>query len=421
MKLPAILTRTDANIAVSIALLLPLLIGAGGIAVDLSIYHVVKGRLQSATDAAAMGAVRGLRNPNFDVGTVKATGQSLALANVPEGYGTVTHMGEVEVGFYDPSDGSFSLGASRANAVRVTAARDASHQNTAPRFLSRIFGGEDPGVSAAAIAVLARPQVCVLALDPNMARSINTSGNGGISAPGCLIHANSSNSESLYTSGSSSMVGGEISSVGGASGNFFTPTPLTGQFPIADPLASVSEPAIPSTCTTNNININSSRYFPGGSRFCGTTLITGNGFLTLGPGVHYFTGGPLRIMNSGEIRADGVMLYFGPNSRLDSASSGSVFLRAPQTGYYAGISIFQSRSTPSMVDFKMTGGQNYFLSGTVYAPRANLTFYGNGTTTVDSGYFITNSLSFTGNSTLVFSDHGEAVAANLAPHSVLVR
>ncbi|MBP6999917.1 pilus assembly protein TadG-related protein [Amaricoccus sp.] len=135
-------------VAVAVALLLPVLIGVGAFAVDVSHTRLVKNRLQSAADAAALAGAQLLG----DQPAARARAIAYARANVPEGFGAVTGGADVDFGSYDPAGRVFTPSAVDVNAIRVVARRDADRGNAAPRFLAAIFGEGGLAVGASAIA-----------------------------------------------------------------------------------------------------------------------------------------------------------------------------------------------------------------------------------------------------------------------------
>lgn len=135
-------------IAVAVALLMPVLIGVGAFAVDISHTRLVQNRLQSAADAGALAGVQLLG----DQPAARNRAVAYALANVPDGFGGVTAAADVTFGSYDPADGDFTPSNTDVNAIRVVARRDADRGNAAPRFLGVFFGDDEAAVGASAIA-----------------------------------------------------------------------------------------------------------------------------------------------------------------------------------------------------------------------------------------------------------------------------
>ncbi len=148
MSRRALLRDEAGSVAIAAALLLPVLIGIGAFAVDVSHSRLVKNRLQSAVDAGALAAVQTLE----DQAVARARAVEYAGLNAPEGFGAITTPADVVFGAFDPSDGSFVPSTVDVNAIRVLAVRDAARGNASPRFLSAIWGEAPTPISAVAIA-----------------------------------------------------------------------------------------------------------------------------------------------------------------------------------------------------------------------------------------------------------------------------
>lgn len=135
--------------AVIVALALPVLAGAGALAVDLSQYRFIDNRLQSAADAAALAAVRDLD----DRPALVATALDFAGRNVPASFGTVTGPDDVVIGIFDAATGTFTPDPGPdANAVRVAAVRSPDRGNAPRRFLGLMLGEGAATIGATAIA-----------------------------------------------------------------------------------------------------------------------------------------------------------------------------------------------------------------------------------------------------------------------------
>ena len=148
MNLRAIGRDETGIVAIAVALAMPVLIGLGAFAVDASHSRLVKNRLQSAADSAALAAVQSLQDQPLAI----ARAVEYANRNVPEDFGEVTIATDVVFGAFDPSNGSFVPSNVDVNAILVTAAREAARDNAAPRFLSAIWGDDPSPISASAIA-----------------------------------------------------------------------------------------------------------------------------------------------------------------------------------------------------------------------------------------------------------------------------
>ncbi|WP_199555123.1 pilus assembly protein TadG-related protein [Sandaracinobacteroides hominis] len=136
-------------VAFTFALMVPVFIGAGALAVDMANYRYVDNRLQTAADAAALAAVKALDTPNI----AKSDAVSFAARNVPANFGTVTTTSDVTIGIYDPETRVFTPSNSAdVNAVRVISARTEARNNVTPQILSVIWGKDNVEITKVAIA-----------------------------------------------------------------------------------------------------------------------------------------------------------------------------------------------------------------------------------------------------------------------------
>ena len=152
---------------------------------------------------------------------------------------------------------------------------------------------------------------------------------------------------------------------------------------------------------------------PGNSVYCGAIKFEAN--VTFGSGTHYFVGASVTTGTNVNITGQGVMLYFDKNSLLSSSATGQVSLVSMQSGTYKGIAIFGSRSA-ALPTFKITGGKNYFVDGTIYVPKARLELYGSPdlTVTAKSGYVIAQQFYYQGDSNFTFDTFGGAAPTALS-------
>lgn len=146
--------------------------------------------------------------------------------------------------------------------------------------------------------------------------------------------------------------------------------------PLADPLASVVLPdasglatAKQWPCTTNTCTVQPGVYK-------GPFNINSGSVTTLKPGTYVFTkdllglGGTFQLDPSAS--ADqGVTLYFTQGSSLEIRDGGALKLRAPSSGALAGIAVAYNRSNANTLAWR---GSRNSLTGTVYAPAAQLRF-----------------------------------------------
>jgi hypothetical protein len=104
------------------------------------------------------------------------------------------------------------------------------------------------------------------------------------------------------------------------------------------------------------------------------------------------------------------MIYNDPHAagdQINVSGSASVVLTPPSSGTYAGLSLFQNRS--STVPLLFGGGSSSAIQGTVYAAAARVHVSGGSDVTIGSQY-ISYDLTVTGGSNLTIDRGGANVA-----------
>jgi Flp pilus assembly protein TadG len=151
----------------------------------------------------------------------------------------------------------------------------------------------------------------------------------------------------------------------------------------SDPYAgTLPEPSLPSTCTTSG--------YPNGTTFslapgmhCDVGF-NGSPTITFQPGLHIIKG--RMIINSGAtVIANGVTFYF-PDTNSEIRANGSLTFtgKAPTSGTYKGILMFEKTSdaanNSNKTQYIFNGSNGETLEGIIYLPNRNVTY--NSTTNV---------------------------------------
>lgn len=133
----------------------------GALAVDMGLYFTAQNQLQTAADAGALAGANAIIQSTSAAGRASYSEQEaieLAEENLPF---TQVNSGNVEVGYYDFNDHSFSAGPAPGeipltggyNAVTVEAWTDESHGGTpVPAILAQLFGINDLESGARSVA-----------------------------------------------------------------------------------------------------------------------------------------------------------------------------------------------------------------------------------------------------------------------------
>jgi hypothetical protein len=252
-------------------------------------------------------------------------------------------------------------------------------------------------------------KVGLLLLDTTGSGSLNVSGGAKLVATGTSVIVDSSSSSAITASGSGQVsdsltdVAGKASITGGASVSNLT----TGHAVVGDPFASLATPT-----TTGLTTRSTSLMFIGGSTvatlqpglYIGGISIGGAAKVTLAPGEYYLQGGGLTVAGSGSLTdlGKGVFIYNAAAKNTDQiniSGAASVSLSPMTTGAYAGITIFQTRTSNAQIDVSGSGALD--VTGTVYAADALVNISGAGAVDTFGNTLIADDLLLTGSGELL--------------------
>lgn len=338
---------------VNFAIVLSLLLGFCGLAVDVGMLELKKVQLQNAADAAVLGAVyeheRG--NTNWKSGGVADAG----LNGFTDGVNNVT----VTIS-NPPASGSFS---GNTNAVQAVVT-----QQVGTTFIS-----SSPKLVAQAVSLLP-PAPCLMSL-LSTSISVDTFVIGGSSfVATCSLYVgrniNENASSSLQTAGFS-VVGPAASST--LINGTVQPPPKFDSSTQKDPLAAIIQPvlSVPLHCDFDGPNQPLVRTLISGT-YCNESIWCSNGALTLQPGLYIVTGG----VNWGNCRVSGtgVTLFLTSNSGSSfgqfNVNGSDVSLSAPTVsfkGSIPGILIFMDRAWSGSPLDVIWNSSNYSGDGIWYS------------------------------------------------------
>jgi Flp pilus assembly protein TadG len=394
-----------------VAVCLIIILGFVAIVVDGGLLFDQHQRVQAAADAAALAAADDLfkmwpQGQGADpFGTAKAAAIAVAKAN---GYTDVT----VNI---PPLSGPFTGMAGYAEVY-------VNYQQK--RYFSRIFGSTDVSVKCRAVSqgMWSAPKVGILVLDPTASGSVSMVGGSSITVTGASFIIDSNSPTAGLGNGNASVTASEIDITGvpGYSGGTWSGTIYSGVLPTPDPLAYLPEPDPTSMTIQSTHGIHASgnqtlNLSPG--VYQGGITVTGGATLNMAPGIYYMDGGGFSFTGLGNLNATGVMIVNAPrvqNDIININGNGAVNLSPMTTGIYAGISLWQTRTSTNTIQVTGNGGQS--ITGTFYTAHGTLAVGGNGTNNVLGSQYISDMLSVNGNGSFTV-----AWNANLVAHARIVR
>lgn len=249
---------------------------------------------------------------------------------------------------------------------------------------------------------------CVLALDRRASSAIKIQGSAEIEMKGCRLASNSGASDAISRGGSARITAECVSAVGGTSGldgisyaQLECGKPWENQYPVHDPLANLYPPSDISGCKS----------VPGGAKktlspglYCNETF---SGDITLEPGIYVLRGGEVKLGGNGSLIGHGVTIFLLEDAEFRINANQVVQLSPPDTGDYAGITLYQERGNTSPL--VVNGGAASEITGFVYAPSAHVFHAGNSTNTAVGKCLriVGNTVEMTGNSGVSVDCEGE--------------
>jgi hypothetical protein len=345
------------------AVIIVVLLGFIGFAVDFAYAFLTANQLQNAADAAALAGADVLP---FSSSQAVTNATNTAASNNAAGASVILASGDVELGSYDRTTQTFTPGGGGSNAVRVTARRASGSPNGPLHLLfGPIFGVSTVDVSRQAVAINA-PTPAMLMLDPSSGDAISVTGNGNINVTGGgAVMVDTSSSDSIEGSGSGSLTASAIYLHGNAQSSdaqHLSPTPVVNAGALSDPLALLAPPP--------------KSPLPAGYFYVPGDLSAG----VLQPGIYYVDGN-INLQGNDVLDARaGCMIYLHQGT-INMKGNSSLLINPPSSGPYAGISIYQDHNNTNGLN--INGNVSISGTGILYFPRAAVSLGGNSSIAVN--------------------------------------
>lgn len=381
VKLPRFLTWLHRDRRGSMYMLtafaLPVLIGFGGMGIDVAMWYAERRNTQNIADAAAVAATYD-NMTGGDATTMEAAARAEALRN----------------GYVDVPENTFTI-VTPSTVPPVTGTSnpvvDVLVRREVPIYMLGWFLADETKVAASATGGLRNLGTnCVISLHKTAARAVEFVG-GTTAHVGCGVASNSNASDSLYIGGSAELdanpaqAHGDIVVAGGGTlTSTLPPMPYMPEVP--DPFGNrvFPGPTNPSCDYPTGLVVSGTLTIgpsvAGGEvRICGNFSVQPSGNLTMQAGTYFVENG--EVLFQGTVTGTDVTIVLtgsDPSSvgTIDIRASADVNLTAPATGPYFGIVIYQDRIADSSGANKLNGGSDMNLLGAVYVPKKQTEFAG---------------------------------------------
>lgn len=350
--------------------------------VDLGDARDVRRQAQAAADASALAAVNAL----YLNGGIANTSQAVAAAKsyAAANYGTTDAQWAACT---DPNKppAYVAVGGpciSIDQAVQPTTVRVKLPDKRVGTPFASVIGVHSVPVAAKAHASVTLKPRCGLCVLGSGTHNLQ---NGDISVTNADFYSNGSTDTG--SNGAVTVTGGTLSVYGTTSGSHYSPAPATASSPVPDPLIRLPLPPDMSSLPTGAKSDPCTQ----GPGFYGSVSVSGD--CPLLPGLYVISGSGTswQVTGTGNIRGDGVTLYFTCGSQtapapcggtagatLSTSGGGQLTTVAPTSGPLAGLALVADRGNTAT--FSFTGNGHLGTIGTIYLPAATLELKGNGCT-----------------------------------------
>ncbi|WP_244538247.1 TadE/TadG family type IV pilus assembly protein [Methylobacterium sp. ap11] len=402
------------------AIVLPVLLGCVGVAVDYATWLVRKQQLQAIADATALSVVADMQVGAYDRRRIQAVAESQvkSLAGERLGRDPITVKAEPVYRRPGATGGGFTEEPSDERDRAPSGVRVSLSQRKRA-IMTTLVKPQLTDITVQATAeMVGISKVCVIALDGHATGGIDLRDRARVSATGCSVYALSASAAAIDARDTSELNALKSCSVGGYAGpsQRYQPVPITGCPAIKDPLAGRVAPAV-GPCKFQQALVigNESRTLDPGT-YCGGLILTAGAQVKLNPGIYVIKDGPL-VIGSDMVTVQGhhvpapclcyhkdtprlmrtMMGCAGPSSLPAASLSGDevgfyftgtvapeqdnvarplqmlprsgVSLSAPTGGAMAGLLFFEDRNAAANRSFEVLSDNARRLVGTIYMPR----------------------------------------------------
>jgi Flp pilus assembly protein TadG len=354
-------TDEGGNVAITTAVVLPMLLGAVGMGVTYSMGNSTRNEMQNALDASVLAGVIASNSGGDAVATAGTSFQSnlsaWAKSNAAGINASYTWSGGILTG---------------------------QGTGTATNLFGGVIGTKTYTITVNSAATSSTTPLCVLGLNGQANGSFDINGSKAVFNATCAVQANTTSNTGMTAEGQPTANAKKFGVSGGHKGDIFSPAPSDGSPKIADPYASLPFPAF-DDCGKggNGLDIKDDTTLSPGT-FCGGIHIFATAHVTLRPGIYVMVDGPFWADGSAVITGDQVMLAFtGKGSTIELWGDAQMTLTSPTSGTYMNMQFMQNTADSNTHGLWASIGGNtqsnakLQFDGVAYFPDQNFWAFGN--------------------------------------------
>jgi hypothetical protein len=392
---------THGSVMAYIGIMLPVMLGVSGLALDVSLWYAQKRSVQAIADTAAYSVMLEVERIG-DADLAKAAAKEDAVIyGLDESAGdSITFNIPPKFGVYKGIDGYYEVIIERPATIFLPGLL-VDDFDTAARAVSGGAAGSNPP--------------CLLAIDPSMKNAFKVN-NGTVNTTGCNIHVNSSDSGALNVAKNGTLDADPIDIVGDyINKGTMSSTPNVDMGSIADPLAKLATPqAAASGCNHTDVSYSSGNHTLSPGVYCGGISLSGSAQVDMEPGTYIISGDAsdsFSVSGQASVAGNGITTYFDGDTSLSFSGQGSIDLSAPTSGSYAGMLFHGDPNAAPNTQYSITGNGSAIFDGIMYFPSGIAKINGNGNTTSNTSIsaIMARQLRFGGNGTLNYHFADDAV------------
>lgn len=358
---------------VMFSMLLPVMMGAAWVGVNMSYIASQRSELQAAADAAAIAAAKQMTLSGQTAATIQQVATNMAFANMPPSpYASVNGVST-----------SINTG---------TATVTVGIQRTLAPILGTELGLFSNVINVTSTAQYRSSPICAVILDPTGAAALSVSSKASIAGSGCSLISDSTSLTGVSNTSSGMVTAAKTCSAGGYSGSNFSPLPIQDCPVLADPLASRTPPSnVNNACDHVNYTVIFALQTLQPGIYCGGITIAA-GIVKFAPGDYIIRGGSLNVAIAAGISGTDVGFYLTGGATINAQALTALNLTAPSNPAdpMVGLVFWEdpknSSGAPLTHVISSDFGQN--LEGTAYFPQGKLSIGGNAKVGHTSNYTI---------------------------------